>query len=99
MLFENFILFALSSIILVQAASYSVKFISKIAEYLHFAPFIASFVIAGLISTFPELLIGINSALEGNPSLGFATIIGSNVIDLTLIIGLVALVGGTIEVK
>ena len=99
MLLENLVFFLAASIVLVKAASFAVKYVLLIAEYLHITEFIASFIVVGFISTAPELLIGINASLSGNPSLGLATIIGSNVIDLTIVIGLIAFVGKSIEVK
>lgn len=98
MLLESFIIFLAASFILVKSASYSVRSIVKIANYFRFSEFFISFVIAGMISIMPEFFIGINSALEGNPSIGLGTLLGSNIADLTLVIGIIALVGKRLKV-
>lgn len=92
------LIFLGASIALVKSASYAVRSISSLAEELHFSHFFIAFIIAGLVSTLPEIFIGINSALTGNPSLGLGTVIGSNVADLTLVLGIVLLVGRKINV-
>jgi cation:H+ antiporter len=51
-------------------------------------------VIAGIIAVLPEMTIGVLAAAEGTSSLGFGLILGSNVADLTLVIGVVVLVAG-----
>jgi cation:H+ antiporter len=87
------LIFLGASIVLVKSASYGVKSVSKLAEEMRFSRYFIAFVIAGLVSTLPELFIGINSALIGMPSVGLRTLIGSNITDMTLVLGLVVLVG------
>ena len=50
-------------------------------------------------TSIPELFVGINSAIKGNPALSLGNVIGSNIADLTLIIGIAALLGKGIKVK
>ena len=95
----NLILFVVSCLILVKAASVAVKHVALLATYLRFSEFFAAFAIAGFISVLPELFIGINSALAGNSILGLGTVIGGNVIDLAVIIGLLAVLGKKINFK
>jgi len=42
----------------------------------------------------PELSIGVLSALDGSSSIGLGIILGANVADLTLVIGVVVLIAG-----
>ncbi len=56
-----------------------------------------SFVIAGIIAVLPELSIGVLAAVEGSSALGFGVILGANVADLTLVIGVVALSAGQLK--
>ena len=50
-------------------------------------------------TSIPELFVGISSALRGNPALSLANVIGSNIVDVTLIIGIAALLGRGIKIK
>lgn len=98
MVIENILIFLAASIVLVKSASYAVRSIAKIADHIRFSQFFAAFVLAGFVSIFPELFIGINAALIGIPAVGVGTIIGSNVADMTLLVGIIALVGRKINV-
>ena len=85
------LIFAVALLVLLQSAGYSIRYASKIAQILRFPEFIISFFIVALISVLPEAMISIISAINGEPSLGFGTLIGSNVADLTLVLGIVTL--------
>jgi len=98
MVLESIAIFIIASLVLVKSASYAVRSISSLARYLHFSAFFAAFVLAGFISTFPELFIGINAALLGEPLVGVGTIIGTNIADLTIALGIIVLVGRKISV-
>lgn len=91
MIVYNLILFLVFLAVLIKSADFAIKYSSRIAKILLFPEFIVSFFIVAIISTLPESTISIISALKGNPELGFGTLIGSNVADLTLVFGIVAL--------
>ncbi|HLD16053.1 MAG TPA: hypothetical protein VJB94_05790 [Candidatus Nanoarchaeia archaeon] len=99
MIWEDIIWFIVSCLFLVQGAKYSVKSIAKIAYALHINEFLISFVILGIVSSFPETFVGIASALKGDARIGIGTLLGSNMADLSLILGLIVLVGGNIKVS
>jgi cation:H+ antiporter len=82
--------------IVVFSADEAIKRILHIARFFRLSEFVTSFVIAGIIAVLPEMSIGVISAVEGTSSLGFGIILGSNVIDLTLVIGVVVLYSGKV---
>lgn len=86
----NLILFVVFLIILIKCADYAIKYSSRIARNLHFPEFLVSFFIIALISVLPEATISIMSAIDGEPGLGLGTLLGSNVADLTLVLGIAA---------
>jgi len=86
-------------IILAKASDYAVKSIANIARLFHFSEFAASFVIVGIAAVTPEFFVGVSSSLNRVPSLGLGVLIGSNVIDLTIIIALVVLIAGRIRIR
>jgi cation:H+ antiporter len=100
MILINLGLFLLFLIILIKCAGYSIRYSSRIARAFHLPEFIVSFFIVAIISVLPEATISIVSALNGAPELGLGTLLGSNVGDLTLVFGIVALFSsGGIKVK
>ncbi len=52
-----------------------------------------------LTTSLPELVVGLAAALEGDSSIALGNVLGSNIADLSLVIGGAALVGGSIRVK
>lgn len=100
MILLNFVFFLLFLFILIKCAGYAIQYSSRLAKALHFPEFIVSFFIIALISVLPEATISIISAFRGEPGLGLGTLLGSNVADLTLVFGIVALFSSSgIKVK
>ncbi len=90
LLFFSFLLIK-STEILIQALNRLSK-ISKIGKFA-----ITSFLLA-LATSLPELFVGITAALEKQSSLALGSILGSNIADISLVIGGAAIVGGSIGV-
>ena len=93
------LVFLASGIVLAKAASMAVKYIVQLAKMLHLTEFVASFVLAGFVSILPEFFIAINAAFDGHTDVGIGTLIGNNIVDLTLVIGLIAIIGREIPVS
>jgi cation:H+ antiporter len=91
MVLFNAFLFFVSLIVVVKSAEYCTRYATQLAKMLHLSEFTVSFFIVALISTFPEATISIFSAINGVPELGLGTLLGSNIADLTLVFGIVAL--------
>ncbi|MDP2665994.1 MAG: sodium:calcium antiporter [Candidatus Diapherotrites archaeon] len=91
--------FLLSSIVLVKTASMAVKEVTNLARVFYISEFITAFVLGGFISMLPEFFVGVNSALEGVPIVGVGTLIGNNIVDLTLVFGIIAILGKDIPVS
>lgn len=83
--------FLIAIIFLVKSAEFAVKFISRFARIMKFSEFFVSFFIVAIISTFPEFFVSVFSAINKVPSMGLGTLIGSNIADMSLILGFVAL--------
>jgi len=75
----------------VKSAEYAVNSSSKIAKLFNVSEFIVSFFIISVISVLPESTVSVVSALKGVPEFGLGTLLGSNVTDLSLVFGIVAL--------
>lgn len=76
-----------------------VKLLRKIAILLHITDFAAAFIIMGAATSLPELFVGITSAIAKKPSLSFGNILGANLLDTTLVLGLIIIAARKIKVK
>lgn len=99
MMLLNLILFVVACLILVKSADWLVGSLTKIAEYFKLSEFVIGFIVMALATSVPELLVGVTSVLEETPLLGLGTVIGSNIIDLTLVIGVAVLLGKGIKLR
>ena len=95
----NFVLFIISAAFLVLSGAYIIKSLSKISKHLGITEFAATFILISIATSFPELFVGISSALTGQTALALGNILGANLIDLTLIMGILILLGKEIKTK
>ncbi len=90
-------LLILSGFLLLWSANWLVGSVTHIARYLHWREFVIAFFVMAIVSSLPNLFVGITSALQGIPELSFGDIVGNSVVDLTLIVALAVLVGKKLE--
>jgi cation:H+ antiporter len=83
--------------IVVFSADEAIKRLLNLARFFRLSEFVISFVLAGIIAILPELSIGVLAAIEGTSSLGFGVILGANIADLTLVIGVIVLTAGKLH--
>lgn len=88
-----------SGIFLIKATEYFLRSASNIAKYLRVPAYTISALLIAIGISFPEMVMGITSAIDGNPILSFGTVLGSNIVMLTLIPAITILVGRTIRTK
>lgn len=82
-------------LILVILGALLVKSLIKLAAFLRMSEFYAAFILMAVCTSLPELFVGISSAMAGTPAFSLGNVIGSNIIDLTLVAGIaVALARG-----
>ena len=86
------LIFIVSCLVLVRSGTWVVRSLIRIAKYLQITEFVVAFILMAFVTTVPELFVGIMSALHGQPELSFGNIIGSNIINLTLAIGIGVLI-------
>lgn len=95
-LFLNVVLLTVSIIVLVRSSIYVTRSLGIMARFLGISKYTISLTLMALATTLPELSVGINAAVSGNPELSLGNILGSNIVNIALILGLIALVAGKI---
>ncbi len=86
-------------ILLIIAGSILLRTLSRISAFLRLNEFIAAFILMAFCTSLPELFIGISSALAGKPSLSLGNVIGSNIIELTLVSGIAIVLARGIKME
>lgn len=93
------VLFIVSGIVLAKSSSFSVRGLVTIARYFKIPDFAVSFILMSLATSLPELVVGAMAAAEGESVFALSAVIGSNIADLTLVAGILAIVAGGMGVK
>lgn len=73
-----------------------VKSLTRISRFFGVSEFIVSFVLMAFATTLPEFGVGISAALSGNTAIALGNVIGTNIVNLSFILGLVAIIAGGI---
>ena len=82
----------LGFILLIYSASRFVEGSAVVARYLGMPPLLIGKVVVGFGTSSPELVVSVTAAANGNSTLALGNAFGSNIANIALIIGLVALI-------
>lgn len=85
------LLFIISALLLFYSGSKIIGLLMNISFMFGLREFVLGFFVMAFAGSLPNLFLGINSAFQKIPELSFGDIIGGNLVDLTLVIGLAAL--------
>lgn len=86
------LLFVLGLAFLILGAELLVRGASKIAAALGISPLIIGLTVVALGTSAPELAISINSAFSGQADIALGNVLGSNIFNILVILGLSALI-------
>lgn len=86
-------------LLLIYATSLIVRSLKNLARAAHLGAFGLTAFILAISTSLPELVVSLVAAVENNTSLILGNIIGSNIADLTLVIGGATLLGGSLKVS
>ncbi|MCL2090764.1 MAG: calcium/sodium antiporter [Micrococcales bacterium] len=83
---------ALGLAMLVGGAEVVVRFGTQLARRLHVSPIIIGLTVVSVGTSAPELAVGIDGMVKGQGNLVLGNIVGTNIVNLLLILGLSALI-------
>jgi len=95
MLILYIFIFLISCFLLVFSSKWLIGALSRIALFLKLKEFVVGFFLMAFAVSIPNLVVGVISALNKIPELSFGDVVGGNIIDLTIVIGLAALISKT----
>lgn len=89
----NIILLIVGLFVLILGGDFLVRGASNIALRLHISPLVVGLTIVAFGTSAPELLISVQSAMAGSPDLAMGNVVGSNICNLALVLGVTTLIG------
>lgn len=99
-MFLSLFLLAAGLVLLIVSGDYLVRGAVQAAENLGISPLVIGLTVVSAGTSLPELLVSVQAALSGSPGIAIGNVVGSNIANVFLVIGLPALLhpirsGGT----
>lgn len=85
------LIFIISFVFLAKSGGLLVRSLTHLARLFNISEFSIAFILMSFATSIPELFVGISSGISGIPNFSFGNILGANLINITLIIGLIAI--------
>jgi len=92
MIFIYFIFFVLGMYILIKSSNYLVEGASSVAAKLNLSPLVIGLTIVAFGTSAPELVVSISSALSNSSEIAIGNVVGSNIFNILIILGITALI-------
>jgi cation:H+ antiporter len=86
----TFVLFVVGLVLLIVGAELLVRGSSRLAAAMGISPLIIGLTVVAFGTSSPELVVSIQASLGGNPNLALGNVVGSNIFNVLLILGLSA---------
>lgn len=88
----HYLILVIGLLILVKGADVLVDSASKIAKHLNISSFIIGLFIVAMGTSAPEASIGIISGIQGTNLITLGDVIGSSIVNITVVIGVIAII-------
>ena len=95
----NLIILIIAVIALIKSADLVVKTLTRIAIYFKLSEFTIGFIVLAIATSIPELFVAITSAFAKIPELSLGDVLGANIVDLTLVVGVVFILSNGLRIK
>lgn len=99
MLFFWIAIFIISMAVLIKAADYFTDSSEKVGLFFGLSPFVVGVTIVAIGTSVPELATGIIATLRGATEFVASNVIGSNIANMLLIVGVSSIVGGAVFIR
>ncbi|WP_053955086.1 calcium/sodium antiporter [Inediibacterium massiliense] len=88
----TYILLLLGFVFLIKGADYFVDAASNVAKILRISPIVIGLTIVAFGTSSPEAAVSIKAALNQNSGISLGNVVGSNMINMTFILGITAMI-------
>jgi cation:H+ antiporter len=88
----TYLLFVAGLVALFFGGEYLVKGASGVARHFRLSPMVIGLTVVGFGTSAPEMLVSLQAALEGQPAIAIGNVVGSNIANILLILGISALI-------
>ncbi|MGK7872494.1 MAG: calcium/sodium antiporter [Xenococcaceae cyanobacterium] len=89
---KQILILIVSGVVIFFGANFTVEFISKISEILNIGKEIIAVSALALGTSLPELMVTISAARQGNPEIAVGNVVGSNIFNSFVVMGIPGLI-------
>jgi len=93
------LVFVVSLTLLVKSSNWVLKGAREVGSYFHLPPFVTGIILVGLGTSLPELASSLAAVGQGKGEVAVANVIGSNIANIFLVVGLGALLSRHLFIK
>src|SRR3989338_2327820 len=98
MIWLQLLLLIFFSLLLIKATDILTDSLQSLASLTGIGKLAITSLILAFATSIPELVVSVTAAFEGNSGLALGTIVGSNIANISLVVGEAALIGGSFSV-
>jgi len=99
MIFVYLFIFVIACYVLVRSGAILVGAMTVLCRYFRITEYVFSFLLMAFATTLPEFFVGITSGAKGLPVISLGNVIGSNLVNLSFILGIIAVAAGGIKIE
>jgi len=96
---KEILIFAVSLFVLIKSADYLVKYSEKLGLALGVPQFIIGITLISAGTSLPELATSIFSVIKGEPGVVAGNVVGSNIANILLVVGITTILVKRVEIK
>ena len=93
------LVFLVSLFVLIKASDYFIDSAEKVGLKIGLSPFLIGVLIIGFGTSLPELISSILGVVSGAPEIVIGNVLGSNITNIFLIVGIAAVISNQFEIK
>src|SRR3989344_1034776 len=93
------LVFAVAFLLLARASGALVTSLTGLARLFHLSEYLVAFILMSAATSVSELFVGVTSAFDAIPQLSLGNILGANLLNLTVVIGISAFLAGGLSVE
>jgi len=99
MIFVYLFIFVVACYVLVRSGTILVQVMTLLSRYFRVTEYVFSFILMAFATTLPELFVGITAGFRNLSVISLGNVIGSNLINLSFILGIIAVVSGGLKIE
>lgn len=93
------LVFVLLCFVLIKSGETLVKTLTRLSHFFKVTEFVLAFILMTFATTLPELIVGVTAGIKNMSVVSLGNIIGSNLVNLTFILGLIAVISKGLKVE